>query len=133
MSGRTALRDALHSHAERAIERNRVICRGSVADLTPLTIDVFGYDSPLTLDNDFELSQWMALYQQAIGLQIGDLVLLHQEGSDWTLVDVVSDTAMPDGLGGTTDAGGGVSGEGIDGGKPDSIYGGTTRIDGGGV
>ena len=61
-------------------------------------------------------------------------MLLHQEGSDWTLVDVVSDTAMPDGLGGTAGAGtGGGGGGGIDGGKPDSIYGGTTRIDGGGV
>ena len=107
MSGRVALKDALNHHAERAIERHRVIRRANVTKLTPLTVDVFGFDSPLTLDDDFELSQWASLYNAAIGLKIGDLVLMHQEQHDWVLVDVVSDSDMPAGLGG---GGGGARG-----------------------
>lgn len=100
MSGRVALRDALDRHSQRVFERNRAVHRGNVAKLKPLTVDVFDYDQPLTLDDDFELSQWMQVYQQAVGLQVSDLVLLHQEGHDWTLVDVVSDADVSSGLNG---------------------------------
>ena len=95
MSGRIALRDALGDHAKRVVDRHQAIRRANVVDTSPLTVDVFGYGIPLTLDDDFELSQWMAFYQSAVGLQVDDLVLMHQEDQDWTLVDVVSDTAIP--------------------------------------
>ena len=108
MSGRAALKDALDSHAQRHIERHQVIRRANVTSLSPLTVDVFGYDIPLTLDNDFDLSQWMVLYQQAVGLDVGDMVLMHQEDKDWVLVDVISETDMPGELGGS--GGGGARG-----------------------
>lgn len=98
MSGRLALRDALDAHAHRAIERHQSIYRANITKLKPLTVDVFGFDMPLTLDDDFELSQWMVLYQSAVGLKINDLVLMHQEGHDWTMVDIVSDTSIPTSL-----------------------------------
>lgn len=91
MSGRVALKDALGKLAERVVERNRTTRRATVVKLNPLTVDVFGYDVPLTVDDDFELSQSMVAYQQSTGLAIGDMVFMHQEGHDWTLVDAVSD------------------------------------------
>ena len=111
MSGRLALKDALDKQTKRTIDRHQVIRRANVTKLDPLTVDVHGYDIPLTLDDDFELSQWGSLYQQSIGFSIGDLVLMHQELHDWTLVDVVSETAMPKGFGGNgSDSGGGSGG-----------------------
>lgn len=98
MSGRLALRDALDAHAERTISRHQAIYRGNITKLKPLTVDVFGFDIPLTLDDDFELSQWAAFYHQNVGLQVDDLVLMHQELQDWSLVDVVSDADVTGGM-----------------------------------
>jgi microcystin-dependent protein len=106
VSGRAALLDALDKHGERMSERNRSMHRGNVSKLKPLTIDVFDYDIPLTLDDDFELSQWMQVYQQAVGLRVADLVLMHQEQHDWTLVDVVSDADASTAFAGATGADG---------------------------
>ena len=98
MSGRIALRDALGNHAKRVVDRHQAIRRANVVDTSPLTVDVFGYDIPLTLDDDFELSQSMVLYQSAVGFQVDDLVLMHQEQDDWTLLDVVSDADVTSGM-----------------------------------
>jgi hypothetical protein len=98
VSGRVALKDALDHHAQRAIERHQTVHRGSITSLHPLTVDVFGYDIPLTLDDDFDLSQWMTMYQKSVGLKLGDLALMHQHDSDWVMVDVVSDSEMPSSL-----------------------------------
>jgi hypothetical protein len=100
MSGKIALRDALGKHSQHVADKNRVIRRANISSLQPLTLDVHDYDFSLTLNDDFELSQWVALYDASIGLKVGDLVLVHQEQTDWTVVDVVSDTTMPSGLGG---------------------------------
>lgn len=102
MSGRIAIRDALDKHAHQAIERHRMIRRANVTKLKPLTVDVHGSGIPLTLDDDFDMSQWMVLYQQSVGLKLGDLVLMHQEQHDWLLIDVVSDAVMSGALAGRT-------------------------------
>lgn len=109
MSGRIALQHALDRHAQRNAERTRSIRRGTVIDVTPLTVDVHGFDHPMTYEDDFEMSQWMVTYNRSVKLKVGDLVLLHQEDTDWTLVDVVSDAVVGSlGAGTTTGAAGAV-------------------------
>ena len=94
MSGRLAVQDALDKHAKRVVDRHRAVRRGTVVDLTPLTVDVNDFDHPLTYQDDFEMSQWMVAYNQGTKLRVGDTVLLHQEEHEWVLVDVISDATV---------------------------------------
>ena len=94
MSGRLALRDALDKHAQRTAARNLSLRRADVLSLNPLTVDVTDYEQTLTEDNDFELAQWASLYNSAIGISVGDVVLMQQGTDDWVLLDVIGGADM---------------------------------------
>lgn len=95
MSGRLALRDALGNHAKRLVDRHRGSHWATVSDTSPLTLDMHDYDHPLFYGDDFELSQSVTSYRQAVSLFVGDLVLLQEIGDAWVAVDVVSERAVP--------------------------------------
>jgi hypothetical protein len=106
MSGRLALEQALSAHAQRINQQNKSVRRGNVVSLNPITVDLQDYEQMLVETEDFHLSQWMNIYHSSVGLEEGDVVLMHQEQHAWTMADVVSDKDMPTGLGGGNGGGG---------------------------
>lgn len=90
MSGRVALREELTRHAKRHAEKSQRAKRGTVTATSPLTVVLFDFTIPLTEDNDFWLSQWATFYHKVVGIEIDDVVLMHQE-DDWVLFDVITD------------------------------------------
>jgi hypothetical protein len=114
VSGRLAVQSALEKHSKRVVDRHRAVRRGMVTSLHPLTVDVSGFDHPLTQTDDFEMSQWMVAYNQGTKLRVGDTVLLHQEEHEWVLVDVISDATVGSlGAGGPAAAAAGVTQAGV--------------------
>lgn len=90
MSGRIALREELTAHAMRQAERSQRMRRAKVTGVSPLTVEMFDSTLVLTEDDDFWLSQWARFYNTAVGIEVDDVVLLHQQ-EDWVLTDVITD------------------------------------------
>jgi hypothetical protein len=95
MSGKLALRDALHRHGKRMVELHKGSHWATVVDTSPLTLDVHDYDHNLFEDDDFSLSQTLISYRQSVGLHVDDLVQLEEIGDAWVAVQVVSDQDVP--------------------------------------
>lgn len=84
-----AIRHGARRHEQR---HGRRVYRGTITSLSPLGVDLLGVD--LTLDaDDIDLSQDVALYDQNVGLVVGDvLALIEPEQGDFIATTVVSDT-----------------------------------------
>jgi hypothetical protein len=93
MSGRAMLQHEIHRTAQRHAKQQQVVVRGTVESIDPLVVQPFDYAHHLTRGNDLELTAWMVLYDDLVGLRTGDLVLLHKTDS-WTVFDVVSDNPL---------------------------------------
>lgn len=92
MKGRVALHHAIKHAAKTATVTHQNARRAKITVLSPLTIEVFGYEQhPLTLANDFELSQWVKLYDRVVGLRVHDRLLVDQDDVAWVVHDIVSD------------------------------------------
>lgn len=91
MSGRVALHESITRRARREADKGRSLRRGNVTQLKPLTLQLHSYGVALTEGEDFSLGAWMKFYDAVVGLRANDLVVVQQEGSDWILLDVVSD------------------------------------------
>jgi hypothetical protein len=92
MSGRIAARDSIAAKAQKAAIQNKQVKRGIVTQAGGAAVKLHEYEHVLTLANDFSQSQWVIFYAAVVGIKVGDLALMHQEGSDWVHFDVVSDT-----------------------------------------
>ena len=86
----------LHERRERT---GRETHRGIIRDTEPLVVDLLG--SNLLLDEeDIELGQWVRLYDQSVGLEVGETLVLTRHGDEFVAVDVQGERADMSEIGG---------------------------------
>ena len=85
-----AIRHGARRHHEHVGPR---MYRATIISLDPLGVDLLGVDLNLD-DQDIEMSTTVETYDQAIGLQLGDVLMLNEvQDGDFVAIAVVSDSA----------------------------------------
>lgn len=87
MSTRAAAR-AISDHVVTAAARGRNVVRGHVIGRNPLRLELATSGTVLEVDDDFELSGSLTVWDDEHGIQTGDVLLLMHEAGDYTAFDI---------------------------------------------
>jgi len=100
MSSHTRLARSIQRKADAAAQRYPNGHYGTVIDTDPLKIELHDRDLVLVEDYDLLLSQWVKLYSDRYGIEQDDGAWVGISHGQYTVLDIISDTDMPDTGGG---------------------------------
>lgn len=91
---RDELAQSITQYARDQGQRHHAVRQAVVVDTNPLKFELLNQDVVLA-EGDYQLTAWVRTYDKQVGLKVDDLVIVHEEEGDWTVMDVVSDKGVP--------------------------------------